>query len=122
MTNNKSGKIAEFMARMFLRFKGYRIIEKNFKTGKNMNIGEIDFVALKNNCLVFVEVKKRSSLEKAAYAVSENQQKRIIRGAEFFLKTHQKYRSCDIRFDVVLIAFPFKIKHLKNAWQKQNAC
>lgn len=117
MNNNKSGKIAEFAARMFLRFKGYRIVAKNVKAGKNMNIGEVDFVAYRKNTLVFVEVKKRSSLTRAAYAVSENQQKRIIRGAEFFLKKYQKYCDCDIRFDVVLVAFPFEIAHIKNAWQ-----
>lgn len=120
MSNDKSGKIAEFAARMFLRLKGYRVVAKNFKAGNNMNIGEVDFVAQKHNCLVFVEVKKRSCLEKAAYAVSRKQQLRIIRGAEFFLKTHKKYRFYDIRFDVVLIAFPLKIKHLKNAWSCES--
>lgn len=120
MNNNKSGKIAELMARIFLRFKGYRIVCKNFKAGRNMNIGEIDFVAIKKNYLVFAEVKKRANLETAAYAISENQKRRIIRGAELFLKRYPKYRNMDVRFDVVLVAFPLKLKHLKNAWQCES--
>lgn len=116
MNNYKSGKMAEFFARMFLRLKGYHVLCKNYKTGKGMNIGEVDFIARKGKIIVFVEVKKRVSLEMAAYAISENQKKRIIRGAEMFLKQHPQYKNFDLRFDVVLIAFPLKIQHLKNAW------
>lgn len=116
MNNYKSGKIAELYARMFLRFKGYTILRKNYKTGRGMNIGEVDFIAKKGNMIAFVEVKKRKTVADAAYALSKNQKRRIIRGAELFLKQFPQYRNFDIRFDVVLIAFPFAISHLKNAW------
>jgi putative endonuclease len=117
MNSYKSGRIAEFYARMFLRLKGYKIISKNIKTKKETNIGEIDFIASKGKCLIFVEVKKRSSLENAAYAISTTQKKRIIRGAELYLKKNTRYKDFDIRFDAVLIAFPYHIRHIKNAWQ-----
>lgn len=116
MNNYKSGKAAEFLARIFLRLKGYGILRKNYKTGKNMNIGEVDFIAHKGKTIIFVEVKKRTTLEMAAYAVTENQKKRIIRGAELFLKQNPQYKNFDVRFDVVLVAFPLKIRHIKNAW------
>ena len=117
MTGYESGKIAEFCARMFLRLKGYVILSKNFKTGPKMNIGEVDFIAKHKKCIIFVEVKKRSSLEKAAYALSEKQQQRIIRGAQMYLKQHPQFKDFDLRFDVILISPPFYIRHLKNAWQ-----
>lgn len=117
MTNYKSGKIAEFFARLLFIFKGYTILEKNFKTGKGFNIGEIDFIARKKKVIVFVEVKKRSSLENAAYAITENQKRRIIRGAEFFMKRYPQYKNLNIRFDAVLITFPYRFQHIKNAWQ-----
>ena len=112
--------MAEFFARLLFIFKGYTILSKNFKVGKGFNIGEVDFIARKGKTIVFVEVKKRTSLETAAYAISENQKKRIIRGAEIFLKTHPQYKNSDIRFDAVLIAFPCHIRHLKNAWNIEN--
>ena len=120
MNNYKSGRLAEFFARLLFIFKGYTILSKNFKVGKGFNIGEVDFVARKGKTIVFVEVKKRTSLETAAYAISENQKKRISRGAEFFLKTHPQYKNSDIRFDAVLISFPCHIRHLKNAWNIEN--
>lgn len=117
MNNYQSGKIAEFLARMFLRFSGYIILCKNFKVGKGNNIGEIDFIARRGKYLVFVEVKKRATIEAAAYAVSEQQKRRIIRGAELFMKKYPKYKNFDIRFDVILIAFPYYVRHIKNAWE-----
>lgn len=116
MNNYESGKVAEFIARLVFLLKGYTILSKNFKAGRNTNIGEIDFIAKKGNYIVFAEVKKRTSLDLAAYAVAEKQKQRIIRGAQMFLKQKPQYKNCNVRFDVILIAFPFSVKHIKNAW------
>lgn len=120
MNNYKSGKLAEFLARLFLRLKGYRVLCKNYKIGKGMNIGEVDFIVRKKKTIAFVEVKKRGNLELAAFAISENQRKRIIRGAEMFLKQHPQYKNFDLRFDAVLMVFPLKIRHIKNAWMVET--
>ena len=112
----KSGKLAEYVALIYLLFKGYFPVSRNFITGKGTNAGEIDLIVRKKNLLVFVEVKKRQSLEKAVYAVSEKQKQRIIRGAEVFLKRHTQYDSFDIRFDAILVELPCRIRHLPNAW------
>lgn len=116
MNNYHSGHWAEFLARNLFRLKGYRILASNYITGKGTNAGEVDFVARKGKTLVFVEVKKRSTLEKAAYALSELQKQRIRKGAEAFLKKHPQYCSHDIRFDAVLVKLPCSILHLKNAF------
>lgn len=110
------GKLAEFWARLWLRCHGYRILAANYRTGRGTHAGEIDIIALRRNTIIFVEVKKRSGLDKAAYAIRPAQQQRIIRGAEAFLQKHPAYQNCDVRFDAVLVSFPLWIRHIKNAW------
>lgn len=110
------GRLAEWIAMIYLLFKGYIPVAKNVVTGKGTHAGEVDLIVRSGKLLVFVEVKKRQSLEKAAYAISERQKQRIVRGAEAFLKKHKEYDSFDIRFDAVLVEFPWHIRHLANAW------
>ena len=110
------GKLAEFLARLWLHCHGYRILAANYRTGRGTHAGEIDIIALRRNTIIFVEVKKRSGLDKAAYAIRPAQQQRIIRGAEAFLQKHPAYQNCDVRFDAVLVSFPLWIRHIKNAW------
>lgn len=114
--SSKSGYWAETLALFYLLFKGYFPVARNVINGKGTHAGEVDLIVRRGKLLVFVEVKKRQNLEQAAYAIKERQKQRIIRGAEAFLKKHKKYDSFDIRFDAVLVEFPFKIRHLTNAW------
>ena len=116
MNNNSAGQLAELMAQWFMRLKGYRIVAQNVITGKGTHSGEVDFIARRGKTLVFVEVKKRSSLENAAYAIKPAQQQRIRNGAAVFLKKNPQYRDFDIRFDALLVTFPCTIKHIENAW------
>lgn len=51
------GSKGEDLAVRFLKRKGYRIIERNYKTP----IGEIDIIAQDGGTLVFIEVKTRTS-------------------------------------------------------------
>lgn len=116
MNNYHSGHWAEFLVRLLFRLKGYHILAANYITGRGTYAGEVDFIAKRGSVLVFVEVKKRTTLKRAAYAVSETQKRRIRSGAEAFLKKHPQFNNCDIRFDAVLVKFPFSFRHIKNAW------
>lgn len=116
MNNYHKGRRAEFLARLYMFLHGYRIIKRNCIVGRGTTAGEIDFIARKNNCIVFVEVKERQTLDNAAYAITVKQQQRIIRGAECFIKNNPQYKNFDLRFDAILITFPFTIRHIKNAW------
>ena len=89
-TNYHNGKMAEYIALIYLLFKGYWPIAKNYVTGRGTHAGEVDLIMRKGKMLVFVEVKERRSMEKAAYAISEKQKERIIRGAEAFLQKHKE--------------------------------
>ncbi len=116
MTSYKTGKLAEFMARIFMRLHGFSIITANFVTGRGKNAGEIDFIARKKRLIVFVEVKHRKTLDAAACSITEQQKKRIIRGAQSFLQKNPQFSGFDYRFDAVLVFPPFHVKHIKNAW------
>jgi putative endonuclease len=55
----KFGRDGESVALMFLKKKGYRILEKNFRT----KVGEIDIIAEQDGTIVFIEVKARANHE-----------------------------------------------------------
>src|SRR5947207_13256428 len=74
----RTGVSAESRAAAFLMAKGYRILEKRFRT----RYGEMDIVARRRNLVAFIEVKARASLEAAAYAVSARQQARTLAAAQ----------------------------------------
>ena len=108
----RTGLSAETRAAAYLMAKGYRILAKRFRTP----YGEIDLVARKRNLLVFVEVKARSSLDEAAYAVTPRQQQRIINAAQAWLMAHPEHAEFDMRFDAMLIAPKRLPRHLLAAF------
>jgi len=59
MKRRDTGILGEKLAKGYLRKRGYRIRETNYRCPE----GEIDIVAEHKDCLVFVEVKTRRSLE-----------------------------------------------------------
>ena len=116
MKHNLSGHLAELAARWYFRLHGWQILAHNYITGRGTTAGEIDFIAVRGNTLAFVEVKQRKDITSAAYAISPAQQKRIRTAAANFLAKHQIYQHYDIRFDAVLFAFPFRLRHIPNAF------
>lgn len=95
------GTAYERRAEEFLCKEGMRILEKNYRCRQ----GEIDLIGAQGDCLVFVEVKYRST-KQAGFpeeAVGIMKQKRICRVAEFYLYTHPQYGNDRIRYDVVAI-------------------
>jgi putative endonuclease len=98
----RSGLLAETIAGLMLRLKGYAIVARRYKTP----VGEIDLVALKGRRLAFVEVKRRKTAEDAAWTLPAKQRRRIVRAAQYWLAGHPDFANHDIAFDVVLTA-PF---------------
>jgi putative endonuclease len=108
----RSGLVAETLAALMLRLKGYAIVAQRYKTP----VGEIDLVALKGRRLAFVEVKRRKTAEDAAWTVPARQRRRIVRAAQYWLAGHSDLAGHDIAFDVVLTA-PFAWpRHIANAF------
>ena len=105
-----NGLSAESRAAMILIAKGYRILARRFRTP----VGEVDIVAGRRNTLVFVEVKARVTYSDAVEAVTEQQRRRIIAAAEFWLA--KRPHDNDIRFDVIVVT-PGRIpQHLMAAF------
>lgn len=111
------GRRAERLAGWWLRLHGYRVVARDFR----VPVGEIDIVARRGRLLAFVEVKRRDSLDAAAWSITPRQRRRIALAANAFLQRHPAYRKCDCRFDALLIAprrFP---RHLKDAWRPSDS-
>ena len=92
------GRRGEETAERHLAARGYRILERRFRT----RAGEIDFVAEDGAVIVFVEVKTRSSLAfgRPADAVDARKRSRIAAAASLYLaRLEGPDRPC--RFDVV---------------------
>ena len=81
---NKAGAIAEDFAVSFLSKKGYKILDRNFRS----KFGEIDIIALHGNVLVFVEVKSRRSDKFGVpqLAVGAKKQEKLSKIALYYLK------------------------------------
>ena len=98
MNTRRFGIIGEKIAQDYLRNKGYEILEINFYTKK----GEIDIIAKKDNCIIFVEVKTRTNLKfgTPAMAVNSTKKKHIKFASKIYLALNQ-LKECEIRFDVI---------------------
>jgi putative endonuclease len=109
------GKKGEETAANYLAAKGYRIIERNWRFGKD----EIDIIAEYEDFLVIIEVKTRSSnyYGSPEDAVDEQKQRFLIRAAnEYVLR---KEIDLEVRFDIFSIVIESgkqSINHLKDAF------
>lgn len=112
----KWGLWAEWYGALWLRLKGYKILERRYKTP----VGEIDVIAKKGKLIAFVEVKYRPTLDEAAFSITRTQQMRIRRAASYYLALHQDVGSFDLRFDALLMTPHGRLRHLKNAWQANS--
>ena len=63
------GQAAETICALSLQLRGYRILARQFKTP----LGEVDIIARRGRVLVFIEVKARQDLERAAQSIGEQQ-------------------------------------------------
>lgn len=101
MTSYKTGIVAEFLAKMYLRFRGFHIVKSRYITGRNTGRAEIDIIARRRNLMIFVEVKRRTNIETAWAAITPAQSVRLRRAAENFI-AHTNWTG-DTRFDAILI-------------------
>lgn len=113
------GQRGEELAALHLRYRGYRILRRNFRAPKG---GEVDLVCRdkRHGELVFVEVKTRSNEDfgRPLDAVDEKKRRLIIRGAMHWLRLLDM-PDITFRFDVVeVIDGPEpEIRVIENAFQ-----
>jgi putative endonuclease len=111
------GRKGERLATDFLRKKGYRVVEKNYRTRR----GEIDIVCEHKGCVVFVEVKTRRSLSFGSpeEAVDKRKRSKMLDTAARYLIERFKTDKVDCRFDVVTIleGRATRIAHIEDAFR-----
>lgn len=99
MSKNRSiGNYGEQQAVIFLRKKGYTIVEKNWRAGKC----EIDIIATYLETTIFIEVKTRTTLTHGLPEdfITESKINAVTQAAQIYL---EQYPALHIRFDVISI-------------------
>ena len=111
----KKGDEGEALAARFLEQKGFVVLERNYRYKKS----EIDLIVKRENWLVFVEVKLRSSI---AFGYPEefvdyHKKKMIFAGALNYMI--EKDWQGNVRYDIVAINLKndeYEIHHVEDAF------
>ena len=113
----KLGRWGEQLAADYLERRGYEVIERNVHRRE----GEIDLVALRDETLVFVEVKLRNPgpMGGAVEALTVTKQRRLRELAAAYAAQHPELPA-DLRIDVIAIDLDAdgdvgKVNHLESA-------
>jgi putative endonuclease len=119
-THNELGKKGEEKALEYLLQKGHVLLERNYRFGRD----EADLITRHKNCVVFTEVKTRSSnaFGEPEEFVNAKKRKAMKRIAEEYL--HQNKLDCDVRFDVVSVSNEngeLKVYHIEDAFFNEDS-
>jgi putative endonuclease len=78
-----------------------RPVARNFRSRG----GEIDLIMLDGDCLVFIEVRCRTSgaFTHPALTVDRRKQRKVVRTAALFVAARPRLALCTMRFDVVAV-------------------
>ncbi len=111
--HNDLGRTGEDVAVAYLFGKGYRIWERNWKSGHK----ELDIIAEKDGLLVIVEVKTRRDERygKPEDAVNLRKIKLTVLAAESYVRSHKL--DMPIRFDIIsVLGKEREVTHIKDAF------
>ncbi|MDO9152479.1 MAG: YraN family protein [Paludibacter sp.] len=113
--HNDLGNEGELRAQAYLREKGYKILKTNWVSGKL----ELDIVAEKDNILVIVEVKTRSTdtFEHPEEAITLKKIRNLVNAAHDYIFKFDWQG--DTRFDVISVIPKgqiFRIDHIEDAF------
>jgi putative endonuclease len=115
------GQLGEREAKRFLKKKGLKFLTANFRSPR----GEIDLVFRDSDCLVFIEVKTRSSegWNRPASAVDAVRRRRLTRCGLDYLHL-LKNPPVKVRFDIVEVLLEEsavrEIRHLPNSFAMER--
>jgi len=117
MKRRDVGILGEKLARDFLKKRGYRIWETNYRCPE----GEIDIVARHKESLVFIEVRTKRSLEFGSpeESITPTKMERLRAVVAHYRQTHDNLPS-SWRIDVVAVEMgakdkPLRIELIENA-------
>ena len=117
MKRRDTGILGEKLARDFLQKRGYHIVETNYRCSE----GEIDIIARHKDCLVFVEVRTKRSLQFGSpeESITPTKKGRLMAVAAQYQQTHDNLPP-QCRIDVMAVELnqngkPSRIEHIENA-------
>lgn len=112
--HNELGRWGEEVARDYLLTQGYAI------GGENIRIAgvEIDFIAMRDDAICFVEVKTRATdFTDPADAIDNRKRSRLVRAADTYINSYDI--PLEPRFDLVLVIgnpMNYTIEHIPDAF------
>ncbi|RJO61226.1 MAG: YraN family protein [Dehalococcoidia bacterium] len=86
MKTRATGQLGEKLAQNFLKKRGYRIVETNYRSRD----GEVDIIVSKDGILVFVEVRAKSSrtFGTPEESITRRKKQKLILVAQDYVQTH----------------------------------
>lgn len=117
----RRGRLGESTAKKYLQRQGMKFLAANFRSRR----GETDLIFRDEDCLVFVEVKTRSSEEwtRPAAAVDAERRRRLTRCALDYLR-RLKHPRVKVRFDIVEVLLADgevgEVRHLPNTFPMER--
>ncbi len=117
MERRDIGRLGEKLAQDFLKERGFRIIDTNYRCPE----GEIDIVARHHDYLVFIEVRTKTNpvFCSPEESVTQTKKRRLIATAQHYRQSHD-HLPASWRIDFVAIelnhkAEPLRIELIENA-------
>ena len=113
--HNDTGVKGEDLACLYLEEKGYAILEKNWRFGRE----EIDIIAQQSETLVVAEVKTRSGsfFGEPEEFVNRQKQKNLIKAINTYIEKNNL--DLEVRFDIIGVILSGKnhrINHIEDAF------
>ena len=117
----RRGELGERTAKKHLQRQGLKFLTANFRSPR----GEVDLIFRDDDCLVFIEVKARSSEDwvRPAAAVNKERRQRLTRAALDYLRL-LKNPQVKLRFDIVEVLLENggvrEVRHLPNTFAMER--
>jgi putative endonuclease len=117
----RHGQLGERAAKRHLKRQGLKFLTANFRTER----GELDLIFRDQDCLVFIEVKTRSSEEwvRPAKAVDKERRQRLTRAALDYLRLLNN-PAVKFRFDIVEVLLDSgqvrEVRHLADSFPMER--
>lgn len=109
MNSYKYGLFAEYFIIIYLILKGYKVLERRYKT----KVGEVDIIATKNKDLIAFEVKARRRQNLTTEIVSNNQTLRIKKALNVFILYNNKFVDYNNYYNIILYKNMFNFTIVK---------
>jgi putative endonuclease len=113
--HNEFGKEGEDIATKYLQENGYQIIDRNWRFHKK----ELDIVATKDDYLIVVEVKSRSTdyFEHPADAITPAKIRFLVKATQAYVDLREIKQ--EVRFDVISVikkGESYQLEHIEDAF------